>query len=242
MLFYLLTRGYSGPEILFNAIEIFIAISLAFGFHEFMHAKVADWLGDKTPAMSGRLTLNPLAHVDMMGMILLLLVGFGWGKPVVVNPSNFKRFKSRKLMSLMVSLAGVTGNFLLAFVSSVAGTLINCLFGDPSKNIVVYVIAGILGWLVNVNLGLMAFNLLPIPPLDGFSIVDAFIPLKTKYNSVNYRKFIAFGPRVLLILIVLGRISRIDILGIIMGLIEFPAQFVITLVDLLIIHLLGGGL
>ena len=113
MLLVLLQQGLSVQEIIYLGIILIFAMTLSFSFHEFMHAAVAVWLGDETPRNMGRLTLNPLAHIDPVGAILLLLAGFGWGKPVMYNPNRLHRFKSHRLMNIMVHLAGVTGNFVI---------------------------------------------------------------------------------------------------------------------------------
>lgn len=239
MLFYLLRGGLSGPELVFHLIEMFIAIMLTFAFHEFMHAAAAVWLGDNTPKSMGRLTLNPLAHVDPMGAFLILLIGFGWGRPVIVNPSGFKRFKNRRLMSVMVAFAGPLGNFLMALLGTVVEMVILCTVG-PDPNAFVYVIYGISQYLVAFSLGLMAFNLLPICPLDGFNILDELLPLKFKYNSEPYRKYVEMGPKILFILIIVGRLGGMDILGTIMGFISLPAEFVLGMVIVLIRHLFGA--
>ena len=120
MLFSLLRQGYTDPKmILFVVLLYFLALSLAFAGHEYAHALVAHLLGDNTAKNMGRLTLNPLAHTDLRGVIILILLGFGWGKPVPINPANFHKIKSRKLGIVLVSLAGITANLLMAFVSSI---------------------------------------------------------------------------------------------------------------------------
>ena len=124
MLIRLIQMNISIPEkILYGLIMIF-ALMLSFSIHEFMHAFAADRLGDPTPRNMGRLTLNPLAHMDPTGTILLLLAGFGWGKPVMYNPNRLNKLKSPRLMNIMVHLAGVTGNFILALLSGIIATLI----------------------------------------------------------------------------------------------------------------------
>lgn len=238
MLFQLLRSGLSGPEIVMHIIMMFIAITLTFSFHEFMHAATAVWLGDDTPRRMGRLTMNPLVHTDPRGTILILLIGFGWGRPVVYNPSMLKRFKSLRLMNIMVAFAGAFGNFLMALAGTVIGTVIECVC-DIDSNSIIFVIYGIMSYLVTFSLGLMAFNLLPINPLDGFKILDELIPLKFKYNSEGYKKFVALGPQILLILIIIGRLGGLDILGTIMGIISFPASFLLGVIKLLIYMAFG---
>ena len=161
---------------------LFVAISILAGFtiHEFSHALVADKLGDDTPRSMGRLTLNPLAHMDLLGTVFLLLAGFGWGKPVIVNPNNFE---NPKFDNVTVSLAGPISNLLLA---SAAG-LIYRFISLPS------LLESFLIIFVFYNLVLMIFNFLPIPPLDGSKILSIFLP-EDVYNSIQqYGTFLLFG-------------------------------------------------
>ena len=241
MLIYLLRSGLSGGEIALAAIEMFIAFTLTFAFHEFMHAAVAVWLGDDTPRRMGRLTLNPMVHVDPVGTMLILFIGFGWGRPVVVNPSFFNKFpKHRRLMEMMVAFAGPFGNFLMALLGSVVATVIACTAG-AEFNSLVYVIYGIMTYLSMFSLGLMAFNLIPIAPLDGFKILREIVPMSFRLNNDLFRKFEAYGPRILLVLIILGRLGGLDVLGTIMGIISLPASLLISFIDSLIVMLLGGA-
>ncbi len=139
-----------------------LAIVAALTFHEFAHAYMALLLGDKTPKLMGRLSLNPLAHLDLYGSIMMLLVGFGWGKPVIVDP---RHFENPKLDNLTVSLAGPVSNFLLA---GLAGLILRF---TPVSGI----LESILAIFILLNLTLMIFNLLPIPPLDGSKILALFV-------------------------------------------------------------------
>lgn len=239
MLIYLLRSGLSGGEIALAVIEMFIALTLTFAFHEFMHAAVAVWLGDDTPRRMGRLTLNPMAHMDPVGTVLILLIGFGWGRPVVYNPSFLKKFpKHRRLMEMMVAFAGPFGNFLMALIGSVVATVLTCIAGKEFNSLV-YVIYGIATYLSMFSLGLMAFNLIPIAPLDGFKILRELLPLSIRLNNDLFRKFETYGPRILMILIIVGRFGGIDVLGTIMGIISFPASLLISLIDMLIYMLFG---
>ena len=230
-------------------IIMFFALAVSFSFHEFMHAFVADWLGDDTPRMYGRVTMNPMAHLDPMGTALLMLVGFGWGKPVRYNPTRLKRFKSRRLMNIMVSLAGVFGNFIIAFLSMILVSIIMCATGFATSNPVVdcslYVTAGMSGkydvplygavfcWLFYYtfifSISLMAFNLLPIPPLDGFHVLEMLLPVKVVYSD-GFKKFAHYGPTVLLVLIIIGDLGHFNLLGTVMNFIEMPAMLFINTV------------
>lgn len=167
------------------------AVIIAITFHEFAHAFAADRLGDKTPRNQGRLTLNPLAHLDFFGFLLMMFANIGWGKPVQINPNNFNSNKSRGFCEAMVSLAGPLMNFFLAVVCCVAYTLI-VAFASTSftssavGNIIMY----LLSILISVNIGLGVFNLIPLPPLDGEKIFRNFLPYKAKdWLSRNYQTF-----------------------------------------------------
>ena len=260
MLIELIRNGsnYSVREVVLMIIVMFFALTVSFSFHEFMHAAVATWLGDDTPKLYGRVTMNPKAHLDPMGTILLLLVGFGWGKPVTYNPNNLRRFKSKRLMNIMVSLAGVTGNFIIALVSMCLIAVILVLAKhtqvipyseslmlvmnglDNTGDIPFYaaVIIYLLFYTYMFSMSLLAFNLLPIPPLDGFHVVERLLPVKVTYSE-GFRKFARYGPMVLMLLIVLGNFGNIDILGTIMDYISLPANIVIVFIST-VIGTLGG--
>ena len=163
-------------EILLSLPAVFLAIS----FHEFAHAFVADKLGDDTPRKQGRLTLAPLAHVDWTGLILFALFGYGWAKPVQVNPSNFK---NKKAGDILVSLSGPAANFLVAVLSllvSVALMAIN--LSAPAMDTILL----ILNYCIYLNIIFGILNLIPIPPLDGYRV------LKTLFFRSFTRIFVAY--------------------------------------------------
>lgn len=151
-------------------------VILAMTFHEFAHAWMADRLGDKTPRAQGRLSLNPANHIDPVGLILLLFVHIGWGKPVQINPNNFNSNKSRTTCEALVSLAGPLMNFILAFILLIIIYACEFVF----KITLPTVLFLILFYAVVVNVGLGVFNLIPIPPLDGSKIFRKILP-----GSVN---------------------------------------------------------
>jgi Zn-dependent protease len=169
-------------DLLYFAIALLVAISI----HEFSHAWVADYLGDPTPKKAGRVTLNPLAHLDPLGTIMLLLVRFGWGKPVPINPNNFK---NPKLGSALTALAGPTSNFLLASLLALVYKL-SSLGSSPFGTFLLLVIY--------MNLVLMVFNLLPIPPLDGSHFFALFFP------ALDNPKYEIYGPFVLIVFVLVG--------------------------------------
>ena len=161
------------------------AVLVAISFHEFAHAFAAYKLGDETAKSQGRLTLNPLKHIDPIGMVMLLFLGFGWGKPVQVDPRNFNRNISAKKAEAIVSFAGPLINFILAIVFSIIYALL--VKYDVMANMeyrTVYTICTILQNIIILNIGLGLFNLIPLPPLDGSKILCAFLP----YSAENWFK------------------------------------------------------
>lgn len=171
------------------------AILLAIAFHELGHAYVAYKLGDPTPKYQGRLTLNPLAHLDPLGAIMLLIFKVGWAKPVMINPQHFK---NRKQGTFLVSLAGPTANIFLAWLFYNALSLsVNFIpVSSLGRSLFMFLLVN-----VQVNLGLAAFNLLPIPPLDGSHILASLLPAKASYK---YSQWARYGPFLLIVLLITG--------------------------------------
>ncbi len=153
-------------------------VIVAMTFHEFAHAWAATKLGDETPRQQGRLSLNPMSHIDPVGLICLMLLGFGWGKPVQINPRNFDGKYSLSKAEAIVAAAGPIMNFILAFVF----LIIYAIFGMTVTTITTTtnVISSILISIISVNLGLGVFNLIPIYPLDGAKVLNNFLPYKAK--------------------------------------------------------------
>ncbi len=172
------------------------AIMIALTFHEYAHGKVADILGDSTPYYQGRLTLNPLPHIDWVGFLMLFLFHFGWAKPVQVNPLNFKNVSPKQGM-MLVSLAGPGMNIFLAFLGMLALKFLLPFQGQEW----VVVSINLIRPLIYINLILAAFNLIPLPPLDGSKVIAGLLPdsgAKILYSLEPY------GPLILLLLIVTG--------------------------------------
>lgn len=165
------------------------AVIIAITFHEFAHAYAADKLGDTTPRNQGRLTLNPIAHLDFFGFILMTFAHIGWGKPVQINSSNFNSNKSRGFCEAMVSLAGPLMNFFLAIICCFAYSIIYELTGGTFGNSYMgTIIMALLSMLITVNVGLGVFNLLPLPPLDGEKIFRNILPYKAQaWLTENYQ-------------------------------------------------------
>ncbi len=153
-------------------------VIVAMTFHEFAHAWAATKLGDETPRLQGRLSLNPMSHIDPVGLICLMLLGFGWGKPVQINPRNFDGKYSLSKAEAIVAAAGPIMNFILAFVF----LIIYAIFGMTVTTITTTtnVISSILISIISINLGLGVFNLIPIYPLDGAKVLNNFLPYKAK--------------------------------------------------------------
>ena len=169
-------------------------IILGLSFHEFAHAWMSDKLGDPTPKRQGRLTLNPIAHIDWIGFICLLFVGFGWGKPVMIDPSYYK---NRRTGEFLPSIAGVTMNLILAVLLSFpTRALMKAYYSSGSA--VVENTFYILYYAVMINIVLMIFNLIPVPPLDGWGIVTQLFNLE-RYSW--WYKVYQYGQWILLILI-----------------------------------------
>lgn len=181
-------------------------VLIAITFHEFAHAFAADKLGDDTPRLQGRLSLNPLAHLDPIGSLMLLFARVGWGKPVQINPTNFNRTISMSKGEAIVSAAGPIMNFILAIIFCIIYFIIQKFAGafavTQAGNIVMTIIMST----VLINLGLGIFNLIPIPPLDGSKILKNFLPYKAKawMESNEYLFYILF-----LVLWVLGILGNI---------------------------------
>ncbi|MGL5716686.1 MAG: site-2 protease family protein [Paraclostridium sp.] len=161
-----------------------VAIAVAISVHEFGHAYVAHLLGDDTAKMNGRMTLDPIKHVDPLGLIMLIVARIGWAKPVPVNPNNFKNYK---IGNLIVSLAGPAFNVITAII------VINCY-----QFVELEALRLILHRIFSYSMMFAAFNLLPLPPLDGWGIISTFIPLR--YYDVAY-KYESMSTVIFLILI-----------------------------------------
>ncbi len=195
----LLITGSSSNFI--NKLLFLPGIIIGITFHEAAHGYVSHWLGDPTPKNQGRLSINPLAHIDPMGFIALLLVGFGWGKPVMIDP---RYYKNPKRDELLVSLAGVTTNLIIAIIFAVIQILLIDTGAAYSMGASWNVVNLIIQYIVFVNLVLMCFNLLPIPPLDGFSVITQLFDLR-KYDW--YYKLYSNGFFILMALVFIGALD-----------------------------------
>lgn len=173
------------------------AILIAISMHEFAHGYVSYRLGDPTPKHMGRLSVNPLAHLDPVGTICLLIFHFGWAKPVGVNPYYYK---DRKKGMVMVALAGPIMNFFIAFISIFAMGLILKVTEGYAGTFIRYTF-NFLNYLFIINIGLGAFNLIPVPPLDGSKVLGAVLPSDKYFKYMQYERY---GTLILMGLLYLG--------------------------------------
>jgi len=193
------------------------AIIIALTFHEFCHGYAAYFLGDRTAKRDGRLSLNPVRHIDPIGMLMLIIAGFGWAKPVMVNPYNLRNPKQDMAI---IAIAGPLSNFLMAFITILIAYPLVMLVGDGGWDVHrnfdyfrgIAEASGLLGLgfrflgvLFFINIGLGIFNLLPIPPLDGSKLLAIFLPDHMYFRFISFR----YGFFLLIILLVTGTIDFI---------------------------------
>ena len=200
---YLLTTE-AGLFILFARVMV---IFTATPVHEWAHARAAYALGDDTAALQGRLDLNPFVHMDPVGSLLILLTGFGWAKPVPVRPTKFTRKVSLRGGVVLTSLAGPVSNLAMAFLLMLAAKLMALLVtlaaGAPPQQM--YIMLNIMDMMAQINIGLAVFNLMPIPPLDGYNVVSYVIPGKWDYKISQLMQ--APFMRLLLLLVLIEVLS-----------------------------------
>lgn len=181
---------------LINTLTIMPGLLVAISFHELAHGYMAYFLGDNTAKSRGRLTLDPLAHIDPIGFMMLIFVGFGWAKPV---PVDYRNFKKRKRDVILVSLAGSGMNFILAIVSAVLLAL-SMKFGFNAM------ISKVIFYGMQYNLVLGLFNLIPVPPLDGSKVLASLLPTKYEMKFYEYERYFYFA---LILLLITGGLGKI---------------------------------
>ncbi len=185
MIFDIIRNGFSMDTVLNLLARVFV-VFCTLPVHEYAHAFVSTKLGDDTARLKGRLTLAPLAHIDPIGALMIFLVGFGYAKPVPVNP---RRFKNPKAGMALTALAGPVSNIIMAFffmilcnVSSIVFKKTTILFFSVAYSFFMFA--------AQINVSLAVFNLLPIPPLDGSRIINLFIPSKYYFKIMQYERYI----------------------------------------------------
>ncbi len=186
MVLSMVVQYLANPGMLFSLLISVPGVLIAITFHEFAHAFVADKLGDDTARREGRLSLNPFDHLDPIGTVLLLFAGFGWGKPVHVNPRNYTRKMSMEKGEALVSIAGPIMNFLLAIIFAIIYYGIIKLAGVSFiYSTMGGIIMSLISATVSINVGLGLFNLIPLPPLDGSKVIMPFLPFNAKQWFIN---------------------------------------------------------
>lgn len=175
---------------------------LAVSMHECAHGYAAYFMGDPTAKYNGRLSLNPLRHLDLVGTLCMLLFRFGWAKPV---PIDSRYFKNRKLGIILVSLAGPFANFIIGFISAVLYYAV-AIFTAGSQNILWSFLVDIFQISAIMNAGFMIFNLIPLPPLDGSKILFEFLPYRLRYQIYRYERYFSL---ILLLVIYTGAITPV---------------------------------
>lgn len=201
------------PDMIFRIPALLIALTI----HEYSHARAAVALGDQTPRYHGRLTLNPIPHLDPIGLIMLWIFKMGWAKPVPINPGNFRNWRQG---TIITSLAGPLSNIAVALVTAFLAAAVQVggyQLSGPVMEIVYY-----LYW---YNLIFAIFNLLPFPPLDGSKVLTVFLP--SRYDHI-LQQFEQYGPFLLMALVYLGVIVKIT--GPLMGMIDSVIKLIINVV------------
>ncbi len=165
------------------------ALLIALTIHEYAHARIAVWLGDDTPRILGRLTLNPLAHLDPFGLIMLWLFKFGWAKPVPINPNNFKDWKKG---TMLVSVAGPIANMIVALIAALVYGILAKMYLLSSG------VAIVLQFTYSYNIIFAVFNLIPLPPLDGSKVLANLLPGRQAYM---FERIEPYAPFILLALV-----------------------------------------
>ncbi len=183
--------GMFGPYFIFYVITLPISLVL----HEYAHARTADWLGDKTARLSGRLTLNPIVHLDPIGLLMMLFGPIGWAKPIPVTASNFKHPRRGIVLT---ATAGPLMNLAIALIAVLIWKLLNP--ADPFSAGFPKFWYTLLVWFIQINVYLFVFNLIPIPPLDGSRIVGGLLPYRA---AVKYSRLELYGPFILLLLVII---------------------------------------
>ncbi len=216
VLMNILSGGRSIEGIIYSLPGVIVAMT----FHEFAHAWAATKLGDDTPRLQGRLNLNPMSHIDPVGIVCLALLGFGWGKPVQINSRNFNGKYSLSKAEAIVSVAGPLMNFIVAFVFVIIYVIMLLTINTITRPIMI--LKAIIESIIVVNLGLGVFNLIPIYPLDGSKVLNHFLPYKAKEWFANNQ----FILTIIVFILVFGT----DIISYISTWILYGMEYIVGLV------------
>jgi Zn-dependent protease len=200
MIFDLIRNGFS-LSLLINLLARVFIVFCVLPVHEYAHALLATKQGDPTARLSGRLTLNPLAHIDPIGGLMIFLVGFGYAKPV---PVNIRNFKNRKKGMAITAVAGPVSNLIMAFLALLVMNILMARFASSTAT-VLDVTRLFLEFNAAININLAVFNLLPIPPLDGSRLAAVVLPDRLYYQIMQYERYIMIG---VLFLLFTGILSR----------------------------------
>lgn len=222
-----------------NVLISILVLTFSLSFHEFAHARIAYALGDDTAKLAGRLTLNPLRHLDPIGALCFIFARIGWAKPVPVNPARFTKIKDTKKGMVLVSLAGPVSNLIISFAAYFLYQLL--IFGVAHANLIrgsmsaqaVKLLLTILTMFYISNIYLAIFNLLPVPPLDGYKIFGALLPSKYYYSIMRYEQQIGM---IFLFLVFFGG----NMVGKVMGILATPVAWLLQTPVNLLFNFLHG--